>query len=76
MLLLIILSEERLVKGCKHLVIRRISLVNLMYNMVTIVNNTVVLYTGNLLIEWIFSILTTLKKPELCEVMVVLGYVN
>ena len=38
MLLLIILSEERLVKGCKHLVIRWISLVDLMYNMVTIVN--------------------------------------
>ena len=51
MLLLMILSEERLVKECKHLVIRWISLVNVMYNTVTIVNNTVVLYTGNLLIE-------------------------
>ena len=64
MLLLMILSEERLVKECKHLVIRWISLVNVMYNMVTIVNNTVVLYTGNLLIEYILSLLTTLKKKK------------
>ena len=57
-----ILSEERLVKECKHLVIRWVSLVNLMHNMVTIVNNTVVLYTGNLLIDFKSSYHTKKKK--------------
>ena len=44
-----------------------------MYNMVTIVNNNTVLYTWNLLRDYILNVLTTEKKWSLCDVMEVLA---